>query len=104
MTYKSDVPVILAYSGFLRETGEHIFYAPLYDEQVYMFDHIEEKFIPYMHIAVNNDYIEKNKNNPMEIFKSQALLDENTSFLMSSYESNNSYSLLTFQRDRGLGL
>lgn len=104
MSYKIDEPVILPYSGFLKKTGENIFYAPLYDEQVYMFEHAEEKFIPYMYITVNSDYIERNKSNPMEIFKSKALLDESTSFLMSSYESNNSYSLLTFQRDRGLGL
>lgn len=104
MSYKIDLPVILPYSGFLKKTGENIFYAPLYDEQVYIFDNTEKSFIPYMHIAVNNDYIEKNKNNPMEIFKSRALLDENTSFLMSYYESNSNYTLLTFQRNRGLGL
>lgn len=104
MSYKIDVPVILPYSGFLKKTGENIFYAPLYDEQVYMFDNVEEAFIPYMRITINNDYIEKNKSNPMEIFKSQALLDENTSFLMSSYESNDSYTLLTYQQNRGLGL
>ena len=104
MPYKIDVPVILSYSGFLEKTGENIFYASLYDEQVYKFDQIEETFTPYMHIAINNDYIEKNKDNPMEVFKSKAILDEKTSFLMSSYASNNVYSLLTFQQGRSLGL
>ena len=104
MPYKIDEPVILPYSGFLKKTGRHIFYAPLYDEQVYMFDPIDEMFVPYMHIAINSNDIEKNKNNPMEIFKTKAILEENTSFLMSSYESNSSYTLFTFQRDRGLRL
>lgn len=102
--YKIDAPVVLPYSGFLKKTGENMFYAPLYDEQVYVYDSVRKMFIPYMHIAVNNKYIEKNKNDPMEIFRSNALMDENTSFLMSSYNSNNSYTLLTYHRKRGLGL
>lgn len=102
--YKIDIPVIMAHSGFLKTSTKNIYYASQYDEQVYVFDEESQTFQPYMQLAINNSFIEKNKNDPFKIFQAGAVMDESTSFLVNFYETNDFYTLLTFHRKKGLGL
>ena len=57
-----------------------------------------------MQVLINNKFIQENKNNPFKIFQSSAVMNEDTSFLMNFYESNDSYTLLSFHRKKGLGI
>lgn len=104
MPYKIDMPIISNHSGFLKKSEKGIYYSPLYSEQVYSFEESAETFNPYMQVLINNKFIQENKNNPFKIFQSSAVMNEDTSFLMNFYESNDSYTLLSFHRKKGLGI
>lgn len=104
MPYDIDIPVISIQSGFLKNSVNHTFYAPPYYEDIYKFDEQKMTFTPYMHAGINNKYIEENKNKPIKIFRSAAAMDESTSFLMSWFETNDINTLLTFHKNKEIGM